>query len=42
MFLPALLISQEQVQIGAGVLAVLLIVIVILRRKSKKKADEEF
>jgi len=33
--------TQETVQIIAGVLAVLLIGIVIMRRKSKKKTQED-
>lgn len=33
--------TQETVQIVAGVLAVLLIGIVIMRRKSKKKTQED-
>jgi len=35
------LMTQENIQIGAGVLAVILIAIVILRRKSKKKQQED-
>jgi hypothetical protein len=34
--------TQENIQIGAGVLAVILIVIIILRRKGKKKQEDEF
>jgi hypothetical protein len=34
--------TQESIQIGAGVLAVLLISIFILRRKGKKKQEDEF
>ena len=36
------LMTQESIQIGAGVLAVILIAIVILRRKGKKKQEDEF
>jgi len=34
--------SQETVQIVAGVLAVILIGIIIMRRKGKKKTEDEF
>ena len=34
--------TQETVQLVAGVLAVLLVGIIILRRKSKKKQEDEF
>lgn len=34
--------TQETVQIIAGVLAVVLIGIIILRRKGKKKTEDEF
>ena len=33
--------TQENIQIGAGVLAVILIAIVILRRKARKKHQED-
>jgi hypothetical protein len=33
--------TQESIQIGAGVLAVILIAIVILGRKGKKKQQED-
>ncbi len=35
------LMTQENIQIGAGVLAVILIAIIILRRKGKKKQQED-
>jgi hypothetical protein len=35
------LMTQENIQIGAGVLAVILILIIILRRKGKKKQQED-
>ena len=39
----AILITQGEVQLVAGILAVLLIAIVLFRRKGKKKSeDEEF
>lgn len=34
--------TQETIQIIAGVLAVLLIGIIIMRRKGKKKQEDEF
>ena len=37
----AFLITQETVQIVAGLLAVLLVIIIIMRRKSRKKAAED-
>jgi hypothetical protein len=37
----ALLITQGEVQLVAGVLAVILIAIVLLRRKGKKKKSDE-
>jgi hypothetical protein len=37
----AILITQGQVQLVAGILAVLLIVIVLFRRKGKKKPEED-
>jgi hypothetical protein len=37
----ALLITQGEVQIVSGVLAVILIAIVLFRRKGKKKSDED-
>jgi hypothetical protein len=36
-----LLITQGEVQLVAGILAVILIAIVILRRKGKKKPEED-
>jgi LPXTG-motif cell wall-anchored protein len=39
----AILITQGEVQLVAGILAVLLIAIVLFRRKGKKKSeDDEF
>jgi hypothetical protein len=37
----AILITQGEVQLVAGVLAVILIAIVLLRRKGKKKKSDE-
>jgi len=37
----ALLITQGEVQLVAGILAVILIAIVLLRRKGKKKPEED-
>jgi hypothetical protein len=37
----AILITQGQVQLVAGILAVVLIAIVLFRRKGKKKSDED-
>ena len=37
----AILITQGEVQLVAGVLAVALIAIVLFRRKGKKKSDED-
>ena len=37
----ALLITQGEVQLVAGILAVILIAIVLLRRKGKKKKSDE-
>ncbi len=37
----AILITQGEVQLVAGILAVVLIVIVLLRRKGKKKSEED-
>jgi hypothetical protein len=37
----AILITPGEVQLVAGILAVVLILIVILRRKAKKKTDED-
>ena len=37
----AILITQGEVQLIAGILAVALIVIVLLRRKGKKKSESE-
>ena len=34
------IMSQEMVQIGAGVLALLCVVVIIMRRKSSKKKTE--
>jgi hypothetical protein len=37
----AILITQGEVQLVSGILAVILVVIVLLRRKGKKKSDED-
>jgi LPXTG-motif cell wall-anchored protein len=37
----AILITQGEVQLVAGILAVLLIAIVLFRRKGKKKSEED-
>jgi hypothetical protein len=37
----AILITQGEVQLVAGLLAVLLIAIVLIRRKGKKKSEED-
>jgi len=37
----AILITQGEVQLVAGILAVALIVIVLFRRKGKKKSEED-
>jgi len=37
----AILITQGQVQLVAGILAVALIAIVLFRRKGKKKPDDD-
>jgi hypothetical protein len=41
MTLAAILITQGEVQLVAGVLAVILIAIVLLRRKGKKQKSDE-
>jgi hypothetical protein len=38
----AILITQGEVQLVAGILAVILIAIVLLRRKGKKSDEDEF
>jgi hypothetical protein len=37
----AILITQGEVQLVAGILAVILVAIALLRRKGKKKSDED-
>jgi hypothetical protein len=37
----AILITQGEVQLVAGILAVLLVAVVLLRRKGKKKSEED-